>query len=406
MSMSTDFATRDQVEEYVARHKLRNVLQVIFSEIVLHLPENPVMYMMDSLRNKLFITPDMPIRPKRVTVYKNGSRRNGQVCLITDSKATFLAKVGSLLGIKAKRLFNVRGAEYSEIELIDSEETIFVSAGEAFADPNAVASVEMQIQVITTELVPLKFDDISPEPETVSVGAPKLEPGFILGAVLDRFPGALEKLRDASRLSGLKYVDINSIMDAFNRHGSRSVSPENLSRILGELVAVSGVEPSSPDYLALTFVPQLYALFDPERSNLIDFSEPAAGLSVLCKGSREDHLQFIGQLCDSEQCVDREEWSTMFAAIERTIHEFAGVPGWGEQSLQSAKDVAASAFAGGQDKLPYEEFVGYLASSAQLDAAWSLLASIGEYHERNEEGGTEFDAESRGHSNPDPYSDE
>eukprot|EP00696_Hemimastix_kukwesjijk_P009797 gnl/Hemi2/22361_TR7446_c0_g1_i1.p1 gnl/Hemi2/22361_TR7446_c0_g1~~gnl/Hemi2/22361_TR7446_c0_g1_i1.p1 ORF type:complete len:235 (-),score=72.63 gnl/Hemi2/22361_TR7446_c0_g1_i1:131-835(-) len=137
VNMNTGFATREQLHDYIERYKLRPMMQGLFSELLLHMPQDPVLFLIDSLKAKRKETAQTSARPKRVTVLPNGSLTGGHVMFATDSLQTFLNKAGSLLGITAKRLFSFSGAEYADINLVEGEETLFVSDGPAWIDPAA-----------------------------------------------------------------------------------------------------------------------------------------------------------------------------------------------------------------------------------------------------------------------------
>eukprot|EP00697_Spironema_sp_BW2_P000217 gnl/Spiro4/10288_TR5475_c0_g1_i1.p1 gnl/Spiro4/10288_TR5475_c0_g1~~gnl/Spiro4/10288_TR5475_c0_g1_i1.p1 ORF type:complete len:415 (+),score=75.69 gnl/Spiro4/10288_TR5475_c0_g1_i1:105-1349(+) len=398
MSLATDYATREQVETYVSKHKVRNVLQVLFSELVLHLPENPIMYMMESLKNKLVITPDMPLRPKRVTVMRNGSRRGGQVCFVTDSKETFLRKAGALLGFRepATRLFNVRGAEYMQIEIIDSEETLFVSAGEDFLDPTATAIADFCVQA---DLAPPKSATAEPEPTpspAAEPSVPSLIPvGQLLGVALTTptFRDTFVKLRQLSRSILLKYIDINDVATILT-HVGRTHTPESWRTALEVMVQHNSADTgtSPPDLLLNTFAPQSFALF--EHSGVADVAELGGAIGFLCRGITEEKQRYFFSLSEHDGVVsDRESLYRSFVAVERMLYAFGEVPTWSEDARKGVRDVLAAAFTSPNpdQKLDFDEYVSRIHASPVLTEFFAGLTNLTENLGADVDGDTDLD---------------
>ncbi|XP_054709182.1 BTB/POZ domain-containing protein KCTD9-like [Uloborus diversus] len=69
---------------------------------------------------------------KRAVIFKNGTNIEGKLICVTDSLKDLLISAGSKLGFEAKKLFTSQGGEVDDISLIRDDETLYVSAGEAF----------------------------------------------------------------------------------------------------------------------------------------------------------------------------------------------------------------------------------------------------------------------------------
>eukprot|EP00697_Spironema_sp_BW2_P004692 gnl/Spiro4/16369_TR8788_c0_g1_i1.p1 gnl/Spiro4/16369_TR8788_c0_g1~~gnl/Spiro4/16369_TR8788_c0_g1_i1.p1 ORF type:complete len:496 (+),score=94.62 gnl/Spiro4/16369_TR8788_c0_g1_i1:32-1489(+) len=158
--------TRDDVEEYVCKHRLRRLLQGLFAEMITKLPSNPLLFLMNAVKAKsgreLF---EGHARSRRATVLRNGTSKGGQVVLISGDTDKFLADVRALFGLPIKRIFSQTGAEFTDVTMIDHDETVFVSCGEDFKDVFAkVETTSFEQQVTEQDITP-------PSPPPVAKGA-------------------------------------------------------------------------------------------------------------------------------------------------------------------------------------------------------------------------------------------
>ncbi|XP_072514798.1 BTB/POZ domain-containing protein KCTD9b isoform X1 [Salminus brasiliensis] len=72
---------------------------------------------------------------RRVTLFINGTSRNGKVVAVYGSLADLLSVASSKLGIKAVNIFNSKGGLIDDIALIRDDDVLYVSEGDAFIAP-------------------------------------------------------------------------------------------------------------------------------------------------------------------------------------------------------------------------------------------------------------------------------
>ncbi|XP_007431080.2 BTB/POZ domain-containing protein KCTD9-like [Python bivittatus] len=72
---------------------------------------------------------------KRVTLFVNGSPRNGKVVAVYGTLSDLLSVASNKLGIKATSVYNGRGGLIDDIALIRDDDVLFVCEGEPFIDP-------------------------------------------------------------------------------------------------------------------------------------------------------------------------------------------------------------------------------------------------------------------------------
>ncbi|XP_030045016.1 BTB/POZ domain-containing protein KCTD9-like, partial [Microcaecilia unicolor] len=74
---------------------------------------------------------------RRVTLFVNGSARNGKVVAVYGSFSDLLSAASSKLGIKAASIYNGKGGLIDDIALIRDDDVLYVCEGEPFIDPQA-----------------------------------------------------------------------------------------------------------------------------------------------------------------------------------------------------------------------------------------------------------------------------
>ncbi|XP_052047083.1 BTB/POZ domain-containing protein KCTD9 isoform X2 [Apodemus sylvaticus] len=72
---------------------------------------------------------------RRVTLFLNGSPRNGKVVAVYGTLSDLLSVASSKLGIKATSVYNGKGGLIDDIALIRDDDVLFVCEGEPFIDP-------------------------------------------------------------------------------------------------------------------------------------------------------------------------------------------------------------------------------------------------------------------------------
>ncbi|NXU98640.1 KCTD9 protein, partial [Cettia cetti] len=72
---------------------------------------------------------------RRVTLFVNGSARNGKVVAVYGTLSDLLSVASNKLGIKATSVYNGKGGLIDDIALIRDDDVLFVCEGEPFIDP-------------------------------------------------------------------------------------------------------------------------------------------------------------------------------------------------------------------------------------------------------------------------------
>lgn len=72
---------------------------------------------------------------RRVTLFLNGTTRNGKVVAVYGTLADLLSVAGGKLGVRAASLFNGRGGLIDDIALIRDDDVLYVSEGDSFVEP-------------------------------------------------------------------------------------------------------------------------------------------------------------------------------------------------------------------------------------------------------------------------------
>ncbi|XP_072342127.1 BTB/POZ domain-containing protein KCTD9 isoform X1 [Scyliorhinus torazame] len=74
---------------------------------------------------------------RRVTLFVNGSHRDGKVVAVYGALSDLLSVASNKLNIKAVNLYNGKGGLIDDIALIRDDDVLYVSEGETFIDPEA-----------------------------------------------------------------------------------------------------------------------------------------------------------------------------------------------------------------------------------------------------------------------------
>ncbi|XP_029459962.1 BTB/POZ domain-containing protein KCTD9 isoform X2 [Rhinatrema bivittatum] len=74
---------------------------------------------------------------RRVTLFVNGSARNGKVVAVYGTLSDLLSLASSKLGIKATSIYNGKGGLIDDITLIRDDDILYICEGEPFIDPQS-----------------------------------------------------------------------------------------------------------------------------------------------------------------------------------------------------------------------------------------------------------------------------
>ncbi|XP_036711492.1 BTB/POZ domain-containing protein KCTD9 [Balaenoptera musculus] len=78
---------------------------------------------------------------RRVTLFLNGSPKNGKVVAVYGTLSDLLSVASNKLGIKATSVYNGKGGLIDDIALIRDDDVLFVCEGEPFIDPQTDSKV-------------------------------------------------------------------------------------------------------------------------------------------------------------------------------------------------------------------------------------------------------------------------
>uniref|UniRef100_A0A8C4HQ67 BTB/POZ domain-containing protein KCTD9 n=1 Tax=Dicentrarchus labrax TaxID=13489 RepID=A0A8C4HQ67_DICLA len=78
---------------------------------------------------------------RRVTLFINGTSKNGKVVAVYGTLSDLLSVASNKLGIKASCLYNGKGGLIDDIALIRDDDVLYVSEGDPFVDPQHEAKV-------------------------------------------------------------------------------------------------------------------------------------------------------------------------------------------------------------------------------------------------------------------------
>ncbi|KAF4109661.1 hypothetical protein G5714_008913 [Onychostoma macrolepis] len=74
---------------------------------------------------------------RRVTLFVNGTSKNGKVVAVYGTLSDLLTVASNKLGIRACNLYNGKGGLIDDIALIRDDDVLYVSGGDAFIDPQS-----------------------------------------------------------------------------------------------------------------------------------------------------------------------------------------------------------------------------------------------------------------------------
>eukprot|EP00697_Spironema_sp_BW2_P009695 gnl/Spiro4/24664_TR12237_c0_g1_i1.p1 gnl/Spiro4/24664_TR12237_c0_g1~~gnl/Spiro4/24664_TR12237_c0_g1_i1.p1 ORF type:complete len:432 (+),score=115.20 gnl/Spiro4/24664_TR12237_c0_g1_i1:62-1357(+) len=340
---------KDKVEAYITSNKVHETFQGLFTELIVHMPDDPLEYLEYSLKNKLHVAPSMPRKQRRCTVLRNGERKGGFIAPLTPDFNTFLHKISAQLGFECRRVFNSQGAEVNDTALIDPDEVVYASNGAAFRDPFSpvVASMEQQCD---NDFPTPEVEEVLPEsPATVATAVDAALPaaaGYLTSAELD-------KLVSLATGTKLNTIHTSILFDVFN-HSSLKFETGLTEDGVNDLLMLvtndprvsAGFTEDERNFLTRGFVPQMYELYDHDRSNgFIEFNELAGGLAVVFGGDRLAKMKLIYSILDIDDngCCNRLDLSKAIIAMIKLIFNFSGRE-WTQEALSDARLLAQQAF--------------------------------------------------------------
>lgn len=92
---------------------------------------------------------------RRVTLFVNGSHRDGKVVAVYGALSDLLSLASNKLGIKATSLYNGKGGLIDDIALIRDDDVLYVTEGEPFIDPQSETRAVQELSGAHTDWLTL-----------------------------------------------------------------------------------------------------------------------------------------------------------------------------------------------------------------------------------------------------------
>jgi Ca2+-binding EF-hand superfamily protein len=175
-------------------------------------------------------------------------------------------------------------------------------------------------------------------------------------------------LQEARRLTNLSAYSTEEVFEMFAEVADDEglLSEDAFLQCFEQLVAARGsITPRSSDATRTrSLVHRLFAIFDADGNGVVDFSELASGLSVLCGGSRDDKVEAAFSLYDlnGDGFISLEEMTTYLTSVFKVLYETQPETrqriGVGPEELAAitAAQCFADADVNHDGRLEYEEF--------------------------------------------------
>uniref|UniRef100_A0A671T9H1 BTB/POZ domain-containing protein KCTD9 n=1 Tax=Sinocyclocheilus anshuiensis TaxID=1608454 RepID=A0A671T9H1_9TELE len=94
---------------------------------------------------------------RRVTLFVNGTSKNGKVVAVYGTLSDLLTVASNKLGIRACNLYNGKGGLIDDITLIRDDDVLYVSEGDAFIDPQSDGKMSDDISGSHTDWLTLNI---------------------------------------------------------------------------------------------------------------------------------------------------------------------------------------------------------------------------------------------------------
>lgn len=148
-------------------------------------------------------------------------------------------------------------------------------------------------------------------------------------------------LAEVKRLTNLQNHHVEHVVETFARLADDEGVLDRDAFKAGFRSIVSGASLSDIDVQRLNFVVErLFDLFDSNSDGVVDFTELASGLSVLCNGSRDDKVVSAFRLFDynGDGFIDLNEMTLYLTSVFKVL--YATTPGTEERMGASADELA------------------------------------------------------------------
>ena len=176
------------------------------------------------------------------------------------------------------------------------------------------------------------------------------------------------------RITGLGTHSVDSALRVFHKAAADAgtLTAEAFASCFDSIVDISALSEGEVETLFAITIPQLFAMFDMDGNGVVDFTELASGLSVLCGGTREDKARIAFQLYDydGDGVITLEEMTryltSVFAVMYATNPSAQASTGGltvPELALATAEEAFAEADVDGTGELSWENFYAWFPSA-------------------------------------------
>ena len=152
----------------------------------------------------------------------------------------------------------------------------------------------------------------------------------------------MNSLQEARRLTNLQSYSVEDVFEAFAEAADDEglLSRQAFNSVFRKLIKAGGAIADADKPRIEGVVDRLFETFDADGNGVVDFSELASGLSVLCGGSREDKVEAAFALydLDGDGTISLDEMTTYLTSVFKVMYETQ--PGTAERMGVSAEELA------------------------------------------------------------------